>query len=354
MKKILMKTVQIYEQIIIRYTLPILWPLISKILRGVSKKTIFIEPKSYIFNEVVVFTNSNARPKKRSLNYDILAKNWARNSLKISKVHVKSQLQEHSPDTYILTNEWFKSKKQHLYFFIPAIHLALRIRKKKKPVWILIGDTYNLKIVIPASILVALCGGSIVLQQNTKVDGEKFGIVHVSGPHFWLFTSANLDDFKSDIRWEMRKKILVIAASGDLNRLKFLEKNRDKLETLNYDIIETKHQYNWQQYRKILKDSRVNINSSLLQEHVIRQNYWIKRKLSKFTVTNRVWEGFCSGALVLTDDNPVLQFYGFKPNKHFLDLEEIEKSNFDLPDELTSARIAESGRKKFMLDVVKV
>jgi len=353
MKTQLKKIVLKIELVIIRFILPISWPLISKILKQIAKTSVYVKPRPKIYKQATIIISTKKRPKKRSLNYDELAKNWAIHSLKIPNVQFRSDSLLNDADIFIFTNEWFKSNKQHLYFFLPTIILAKRIKKAGKPIWVLVGDTYNLKIIIPASILVALCGGSIILQQNTTLDGKRFGLTHPTGSVFWLFTPDNLGSFKSNVKWTLRPRIMIVSASGDMNRIKFINDNQIHFKNLNYRVIEAKHQFKWNEYCDLLKQSRINLSLSTLQSHVIDQNYLIKNKLSKFTVTNRVWEGFCSGALVITNDNPILRSYGLFPSIHFLDISEMEKSKFDLPNESTLARIAKTGQKKFFTSVLQ-
>ena len=79
-------------------------------------------------------------------------------------------------------------------------------------------DTYRLETLIAASILVAKCGGAIVLQQNTKEEASRFGIPFPSGPHVWLLNLGNVSLFQSYTNWKKRKKTIIFGVSGDEKR----------------------------------------------------------------------------------------------------------------------------------------
>lgn len=332
--------------------LPVLWPSISSFLHTIAKRSVFIEPRVGVVDKALILSPKKSNIRKKSLNYNLLAANWASCSLDIPEIQYLTELSSYKGEALIITNDWFKSTKQHLYFFIPAIVLACRIRKKRGFVWVLIGDTCNLKIVIPASILVSICGGAVVLQQNTQAEGANFGIPHVSGPHFWYITSINLDDFYSNKTLLLRPKRLIVGVSGDELREDIFKQVKKSLVNSDYELIPTRHQYDWPQYMDLLKSARVNIASSLIPSRVKKQNKFIERRLPEFVITNRIWEGFCSGAVVITQKNLILDCYGLKAGVHYLDLGELESMNFKLPIDAELQKIASEGQTKFIKDVV--
>jgi hypothetical protein len=344
--------ISIYQKFICNFILPLLWPVVSFFLNRAANKTSFIEPKFAAVDTALVLSTRIRNTRKRSLDYNLLALNWAIATLNIPNVQYLTKFSSYKGEALIITNDWFKSYRQHLYFFLPTLILAYRIRKKKGFVWVLMGDTCNLKISVASSILVSFCGGAIVLQQNTQVEGSNFGLPHVSGPNFWYITPLNFQDFYSNQALLLRSKKIIVGVSGDKSRGHIFKQVEKYLVDSGYELIATNHQYEWPQYLELLKNTRINIASSLLQSQVKKQNKFIQKMLPKFTVTNRVWEGFCSGAVVVTQKNSILDHYGFKAGLHYLDIEELELKKFTLPSEVDLQKIASEGQVKFLKNVI--
>ena len=70
--------------------------------------------------------------------------------------------------------------------------------------------------------------------------------------------------------------------------------------------------------------------------------------LPNFVATHRIWEGFCSGSVVITNKNSILDSLGFKPKYHYIDLDEMLDNNFKLPIDQELYQISTAGNKLFM------
>jgi len=275
------------------------------------------------------------------------AKSWAESTLKIDYVEFSSDLNAIESDVLIITGDWLKSKNAHLKFFIPIFRAARKIKKCNVPVWFMQGDVYRLETIIPASILVANCGGAIVLQHATKSEASKFGIPFPFGPHIWTLNPGNQKMFRSHINWRNREQIIIMAASGDNRRQELHNKFANQLESSGWKVLATNHQYTWEEYKLINKKSKINVNTSLLQEVVVERLRFLKNRASKYTVTHRVFEGFCSGSLVVTNSNPILLELGFHVNEHYLDLDQLILNGFQFPSDKILEKVALAGGSRF-------
>jgi hypothetical protein len=69
------------------------------------------------------------------------------------------------------------------------------MRKTKRPVFGIIGDIYKIEYLIPISILVSGCGGSIPLNSITINEAVNFGIPFQSGPYVMQLNQKILNFF---------------------------------------------------------------------------------------------------------------------------------------------------------------
>ncbi len=338
-----------FEFLIISIVLPVSWVVFEKYFNLISRKSSFVPPAINTFKSATIYIHDpDAKiPMQHSLLPSKSAKAWAKSTLKIQDVKLTSDLSNIDSEVLIITGDWVKSTKPHLKFFFPAFKFARIIKRQHIPVWFLAGDTYNLHLTISASILVSWCGGAVVLQQNTRSEALAFGIPLPSGPHLWLLNPENVFLFKSEIKWEDREPIILFAATGDDKRRQYLEQTKEYLTDLGWEVLPGNQQFNWATYRDVNKSAQINITLSLRQSAVDKRLRFLKTRASEFTVSSRVFEGFCSGSLVITNSNPVLSELGFESGTHYLDIALIQNSNFLLPNNKRLGKIATAGNELF-------
>ena len=345
MKKVINK----YEYLIISTILPLVWPVVAKYCKIISRDKKFISPKQYYFSSAKIYVGSTPPviPVKHAIIPLQAAKSWAENTLKIPDVEVIFDLKDIHTDVVIIGGEWFKSTKPHYKFFIPAFKLASKLYKQKLPVWFLLMDTYRLETLIAASILVAKCGGAIVLQQNTKEEATKFGITFPSGPHIWLLNLGNVSLFQSNTNWKNRKKTIVFGVSGDEKREILFKKFQNSSNLRDWEVTPTNHQLNFDSYRELTKQARISVITNKRSFATDKRIKFLRKYASNYVVGSRIFEGFCAGCLVITNTCPTLTKLGFKPNIHYLDFDLWERENFVIPNDETLDKIADQGRKLF-------
>ena len=336
-----------YSHLIINKILPTIWPSLSKQLRYISKSKSLIIPSGSRFKSANVLVG-RSRDEVRGLDLTNATIQWARYNLEIADVSVSRELLKQKKDVVIVTHDWLKFKAGHHKLFLNIFLMSIRIRIRKQPVWILLGDAFNLQWTIAASILVSMCGGAIILQSNTSKEALDFGLVFPVGPVLWTLNSYNFRQFYSKVDWFKRTRVAVFSKSGDGIRADIYNNYGKFLSEQEYKVEATEHQLSWSDYQELIKSSRLIINTSLLQDSVKNRNKKISHMLPNFVLTHRIWEGFCSGCVVITNKNSILDSLGFRPKYHYVDLDEMLGSNFKLPSDDELHKISSAGGKLFM------
>lgn len=340
-----------YEYLLVSVILPLAWPICARLCNCLSKRKTFVPPVKDFFSSTTILTD-RLQPNfssNRVMYYPHDLNDWANSKLGIRRVAFSTNVKKVSSDVVIISPEWIKQQKSHLRFFIPILITAFRLRRKKIPVWVVIGDVYKIEYLIPAVILVAVCGGSFLCNSITPDEAKSFGIPFPSGPHIFQLNPNNVYLFESKINWESREN-LVLFAGGSLIREQTYYKYHKVFEKSGWTTIIPRRNLDWEEYRNLNKETRILIASSTLVESaIIRLRFnFLKSKVSKYAITHRIWEGFCSGSLVVTNTTPVLEKFGFKKNIHFIDIDTCLGSNIVLPNKRIMSEIAKSGNRLFL------
>ena len=353
-----------YEYILISVIFPLCWPAFKEFFKLMSKGSSLAVPVKHMYYSATILlgeegnpgeqvlkawkkVRKSADPAKLSLIHPEAAKHWAISTLKIHQVHYSNNSKKIDSQIVIITGDWLKLKRPHLKLFIPVFIAAYQIRKQKLPVWFMQGDAFRLETLIAASIFVSICGGAVVLQMQTAEEGSKFGIPFPSGPHIWTLSLGNSYLFESNSEWKHRQNNILFAVSGDGKRKMLYNKYSKVLEGQKWTVYGTNQQYDWNDYCELNRCAKINITTSLMQEAYLKKLRHLRRNVPKHTVTHRVWEGFCSGSLVVTNKNPVLESLGFIENVHYLDLDLLISTGFVFPENQILNEIADIGKKRF-------
>jgi len=336
-----------YTHLIIKKILPTLWPNLSKLLIYISKRKSLVIPSGSRFKSANVLVGKK-RYDARGPDLVNATIQWAKYNLEIDDVCVSHKILKQKKDIVIVTHDWLKFKSGHHKLFLNIIFTSIRLRIRNQPVWILIPDAFNLQWTIAASILVSMCGGAIILQSNTSKEALNFGLVFPVGPVLWTLNSYNYNDFYTKVDWLKRERVAIFAKSGDGIRVDIYNNYSKFLVEQEYLVKYTEHQLSWVAYQELVKNSRITITTSSLQNVVKKINRKISGMLPNFVATHRIWEGFCSGCVVITNKNSILDSLGFKPKQHYIDLDEMLDCNFKLPSDRELYQISSAGNKLFM------
>jgi len=247
----------------------------------------------------------------------------------------------------VVTHDWLWGGKTWKSFFKSIRSLAREAQKKDMPVWVMIGDVYDHEFVIPAALLVALCGGATILLPNTVEEGKLFGLIFPSGPHIWIMPPRILKRFEESIVWTDREKRILVAQSGESRRVDFMKVIGNQLSRNGWLVQGTEGTDSYDSYIKIMKNSQVVVTTCWVQQYYILGSKRTRARISPNTLTGRALEGFAAGATVVTNSNAVFDSLGFMPGEHFVELwDENESENrINLPTEAELEQIARAGHE---------
>jgi hypothetical protein len=336
---------------------PYLWPLISRILREISQFSSFTPPDSgHIKNAIVLVSDldPSRRIQVKGIDLTDAVESWLIQSVRLEKSSIVTSLNgieiSHNNDAVlVVTYDWLSSGNRWRMFFREIFELAAAAKRLNLPVWIMLGDSFDQEYTIPSALLVALAGGSTILQSNTKSEGIDFGLVHPSGPHIWTMPQKNLELFNSPTPWKDRERLALNASSGEPRRKAFSKVIELQLTKQNWKVNNTNHKLSWEDYVELTKNSQVTVTTCWLQQQYLKGSKRTRSKIAKTTVTHRVWEGFAAGCAVVTNSNSTLNSLGFIAGVHFIELwsETDPIDDIKLPNEHELEKIAAAGQILF-------
>jgi hypothetical protein len=339
-----------YEYFLISVIYPIVWLVLKKLFQIRYKKRKLIAPVNDNFSSALILTDGQD-PRygpKRAMYFPNSIKDWLESKLGIENVKLSRSISNLDCEVVVISPEWIRDQRFHLKYFFSTFNFARKLRKFKTPVWVMIGDIYKIEYLITASIIVYLCGGSIPLMSITVPEAKKFGIPFPSGPHIILLNPKTEHLFRSHIVWEKRDKVIIFG-SGSERRQRIYAEFHKNLEKIGWETIIARRQYDWDEYRELIKNSQILIcSSTLVESAAIRLRFkFLQKNLAEYAITHRIWEGFCGGLLVITDATPVLTEFGFIEDIHFINIQKFIDMKGKLPPSPEMSKIASAGRDLF-------
>ena len=318
----------IYSAVFYKF-MPHAWANCRVILKFISKFSTPYSPDSHAPKNFIILVGEEKSKDRRTLvgaNLTDGVVDWINRKFRPINFTVVDSLDEVEvviPETVlVITYDWLLSGPLASGFRFDIAKIAFSARVRNLKIWVILGDTFDQRHLIPASLLVAICGGATILASNTVEEGEKFGLIFPSGPHLWVYSDANLLEFRSAIPFQERQRLVVLAGSGEIRRINLMNLYSNFLEHTNWIIKSTNHSLSWADYMSVIKNSQMTITTCWLQQSHVTGSTNNKNRLPLNIVTGRVWEGFASGSVLVTNTNSVFDAYGFEPGKHYLVLEE--------------------------------
>ena len=344
------------KRFIYNYT-PYLWPFISFLLNTISKRNTFLPPGSKnIDSAIILVHNLNVGDRLGDawgLDLTDAVENWLVQTLDFRETIIVDSLDEISQDNprtvLIVSYDWLFSGRRWKSFFKEIRQLAHDARKRKLQVWVMLADVYDQGSIIPASLLLSLCGGAMILQPNTVTEAARFGLVFPSGPHIWTMPPKNLKQFESQVAWVEREKVVLLPSGGEERRRVFMEKVADQMVSSGWEVQSTNKTFAWNEYVGVVKNCRILVTTCWLQQQFLVGSKKTRRRMPTSTVTHRVWEGFAAGCTVVTNSNAVLNELGFIAGVHYIELwnDETLDGSFHLQADFELEKIAAAGHLHF-------
>lgn len=236
---------------------------------------------------------------------------------------------------------------------ISRVRWGARMKSLDSKVVSILPDTFIPSAALLASANASQTNGATVFLQNTSEEAKKYGYISVIAPVFWTFPPSRLGLSRSNLDFNDRAPLAVLAKDPwNSDRQVLMENVREKLQELEpelHAIVDGDMAH--RDYIDLMRSCRISATTNVLQAMFILGSKKYKALLSEKTTTGRVWESLSSGALLITDETDVLRKLGFEPGTHYLDLGEFLTGGFPRVDSL--ADIAHRGNKLFLLSVDK-
>ena len=334
--------------------LPYLWPFISKIYQFISTRNKYVDPSSSNFNSVILLKSKNRHETLIGPDFTAGAIDWITNTLEMkisAEVFSSSDINPSFKNKILVIDfAWLYSEHMRPFLTFRIISLAYKAKKYGLPIWIFLPDTFSVRFLITTSFLVAFCGGASIVQSNTMEEASTFGIIFPSGPHFWTISKKSSQIFASDVNFENRSKIALLAGSGENRRIILMKALSNELIKTGWDVQFSELDKTWADYTLQVRSAQLNVTTCWMQTVHQRGSKKSKLKIAPTILTHRVVEGFAAGSVVITNRSSVLDFFGFIPGTHYLELWEKDEiaSGIELPRNEQLALIASNGNKLFI------
>lgn len=282
-------------------------------------------------------------------------KEWIDRKVKPQSVASVESLEEIAniakPSILIISYDWMKEGFLGSGFSFSIFKIAYIAKKNNHKIWIMMADSFDQRFVIPASFLVAFCGGCTVMIQNTKAEAKKFGLVYPSDPQLWSYSMSTINQFLDAKRLTERKKIAVVALSGERRRIAMMNNFKEILILRGWMVKSTAHSLDWGAYITLIKSSQITATTCWLHKIHINGSIKNRSRLPGTSLTGRVLEGFASRSAVFTTPSSVLDFLGFKAGTHYVVIpNEFEKEllEFTIPDTCELESIGKAGHDHYL------
>jgi hypothetical protein len=187
--------------------------------------------------------------------------------------------------------------------------------------------------------------------QNTKSEAKKFGLVYPSDPQLWSYSMSTINQFVNAMRLTEKKKIAVIALSGERRRITMMNNLKEILILRGWKVKSTDHSLDWRAYINLIKSSQITATTCWLHKIHINGSIKNRSRLPDTSLTGRVFEGFASSSAVFTTPSSVLDFLGFKAGTHYILIpNEFEKEllEFTIPDTFELESIGKAGHDHYL------
>lgn len=202
-----------------------------------------------------------------------------------------------------------------------AFLLGLTCRVVRSRPLLLLLDLNYPQFTAAQRVLLSGCPGGVMLAQaNTPSEACDSGLHKVRGPLLFTWNLELLGQF--EVAGNLKRSPLAVLAGtgGDSTREKRMQALGQYLDVLGYRVVFTRGQYSRDEYIRLVGSSAIVATSA-----GIGRDSRIRQTIPESTTTQRVWEGFASGSLVVTEPTQVLDVLGFEAGDHYVSLEAVMK-----------------------------
>ncbi len=335
--------------------MPYIWIFLSKILRRFAAPIYFpkVDEVEKIQTAYLFVSDMDEKKRRKVPGIDLTAslESWLSEVKIIQNIAYVSDVNEINsvPDNSVaaFSYDWISKEGNWARFCYEIWRTGIYLRKKNIPAWVFVADVFAQEHAFPISLLVALAGGAIIVQPNSSKEAKVFGLVHPVGPLIWTITPSIVKKYSSDTPWNLRRNVALIANSGEPRRFKDMASLRNKLELIDFKIQTSDRNLSWANYLQLIGNVKIVATTSWVQvEHKIGPKK-LRERIPETNVTHRVWDGFASGAVVITNNCLAFQELEIFPGIHFIELSDIISNKSEIPESEIMKEIAKNGRLRF-------
>jgi hypothetical protein len=220
----------------------------------------------------------------------------------------------------VVSYDWLASAIRDKRRAIRSLQLILASWRHRVPVFVMLADTFWIRVVYVANFLTVLTRGCAIVLQNSESEARKYGLKNASAPHFWTWTESKRGEWQSSLAWTDRPQLALVAAT-DSKRVALLPEIQAKLLELNLQTVATDHSLSWTDYVQLAKSARLVVTTHELQDWFkVVPSPWYRRRLPTHLITGRIWEAFATSSTLVTEDSELIRSFGFLPGVHFIEL----------------------------------
>lgn len=251
----------------------------------------------------------------------------------------------------VVSYDWLASAIRDKKRAIRSLQLILASWRHRVPVFVMLADTFWIRVAYVANFLTVLTRGSAIVLQNSESEARKYGLRNASAPHFWTWTESKREEWQSSLAWADRPPLALVSAT-DSKRVAILPEIQARLEELNLQTVATDHSLSWTEYVQLAKSARLVVTTHELQDWFkVVPSPWYRRRLPTHLITGRIWEAFATSSTLITEDSELIRNFGFVPGEHFIELSRFTDKRISCDPAETFEnfeRVARAGHSHFI------
>jgi hypothetical protein len=336
---------------------PYLWQLLAIFLKLINSDRLYFTPnqanknlKCFVLSQDKQKDNYLTSVRGVNLTHSIME--WvfenAGQGLPITKRNLKLLKSEDDIRVLVICHDWYAALNRR--YILDYFLVAYRSRRRNIRIWAPLADTFDMRTNLPLLLMVQIAGGALLLQANCICEAKKFRLLKAAGHFLWTTPPDVRSQFKSEIDWEERPRKMILAFSGDKERLILMSDLEQEFRRMNWEIIANDGQQDFVSYAETLKHSRIVVTTNTIgKRHLLGPRSYVER-IPRQAITHRTWDSFMSGNLLVTNQTHLLELLGFFSETHFIELFPAES----LPQRLSAfsdiqlKAIANAGHEKFL------
>lgn len=307
---------------------------------NLSNLTILVHDPSEKSNWVRVDANLTARLTE-----------WVTDNLSPDTVNFAGSLREEVPlpqDSLVFASHDWVSRLPPKRRLRRAFLEAFIARRRGLRISVAPCDLVHPRLNLIGSILVSVTGGWTLVCQNSPRQARTLMLPNPIQAQ-WNWPMSCFKEWGAVQTWVERQSIALVATSGDERREEFFAPLISSLRANGYQIKKTDRSLDWSDYVSMATKARIVATTCEIQPQFMLGPSYFRKRLPDGHITMRVFEGFASGTVVVTQEIQSLREFGFLPGEHYLRCPRIGESwdDFELPDSRALEQIAGRGKERF-------